>query len=110
MQPAHGYRENLTATGDGQTAAVHGACLHTWQIVNNNGSQATVRPYGSLAETADPLASAAWTPLGAANTDIAGSATAIISIADTQLNRVKLNVVTLAGDSLDVIYLGRQET
>lgn len=113
MSVAVSKRLNVTATGfTAPFACGHPgpegrsfASLHAFSVTNNDSSSATVRPQGSLAETHDPR-SAAWADLGSGTTAIAAGATAIITVADTPLARVRLNVSVLAGNSLDIIYLG----
>lgn len=84
------------------------ARIHTWWVRNRNGSTATVRPQGTLVEEYNSLASSpsVWVDLGASATNIAAGAAALITVIDQPLARTQLNVTTLAGDGLDIIYAG----
>lgn len=108
--------QNLTATGTSTPYSCacpgpHGAnyaALHTWMVVNNSASQATVRPEGSLVEEYDAngLAATAWASLGSGATNIAAGAVALITVVDQPLVRARINVSVLADNSVDVLYLG----
>lgn len=104
------YSENLTATGVGQTVNTqygpHSCETHVWQVINNAGTSAVVRPEGSIVGDRDALASTMWAELGSSDTTITTGACSIITIPNTPLRRARLNVKTLASASVDVRYLG----